>query len=340
MKAVVLDAFGTPEQLQLKEVPDPQPGFGEVLIKVAGCGVCYHDLLTRQGIIRFGVELPLIPGHEIAGEVVAAGPGVTDLKVGDRVCTLPLAVCGQCEACLTGEDNRCERQIMFGHRSAGGYAEYVVAPARSAVKVPPEIPLTEAAIFGCGIGTSYRAVQVAQVQGGETVLITGAGGGTGLHSIQLARAFGARVIAVTTSEQKVDRIKHYGADEVILAPDGKFHPQVRELTGSGVDVVIDHVGAPVWQSTVRSVKDGGRICFIGQVTGEGFEFNPGLIILRSIKLIGTRGASSVDLRRVVELVKLGRVKPVIDEVMPLAEAAQAHRKLSDRKAAGRVVLVP
>ena len=341
MQAIVLEAYGPPEVLQLRQVADPEPGPGEVLIKVAACGVCYHDLLTRQGVIRHGVELPLIPGHEIAGEVVAAGPGVDTLQVGDRVCSLPLATCGSCTACLAGEDNRCERQAMFGHRHAGGYAEYVVAPARALVKVPAEIPLAEAAVFGCGIGTSFRAIDsVARIRGGETVLITGAGGGTGLHSVQLARAFGARVIAVTTSESKVDRIRQCGADEVILAPDGKFHQQVRELTGGGVDAVLDHVGTPVWASTIRSVRDGGRICFIGQVSGDSIDFNPGLIILRSISLLGTKGASAVDLARVVELVRLGRVRPVIDAVLPLEAAAEAHRRLAERRAAGRVVLTP
>lgn len=341
LKAVVLDSFGAPDSLRVKDVPDPRPGYGEVLIKVAGCGVCYHDILTRQGVISFGVELPIIPGHEIAGEVVEVGPGVTELAIGDRVCTVQLAACGYCDACLTGDDNRCEKQQMFGHRSAGGYAEYVVAPVRSTVKVPPEVSLTEAAIFGCGIGTSYRAINgVARVAPGETVLVTGAGGGTGLHSVQLAKAVGARVLAVTTSEDKIQRVKENGADEVIFAPDGQFHPQVRELTGTGVDVVLDHVGSPIWHSTVRSVKNGGRICFIGQVSGQGFDFNPGLIILRSIALLGSRGASVMDLRRVVEMIKLGRIKPVVDEIMPLEEAAEAHRRLETRKAAGRIILVP
>lgn len=340
VKAVVLESFGAPEVLQVKDVPEPEPGYGQVLIKVAGCGVCYHDLLTREGVIRYGVELPLIPGHEIAGEIVEVGPGVSEFQVGDRVCTLIMATCGECEACLKGEDNRCERRIMFGHRNDGGYAEYVVAPARAIAKVPDGISLTEAAILGCGVGTSYRALNVAGVRGGETVLVTGAGGGTGLHTVQLARAFGARVIAATTSEEKVERIKQYGADEVILNPDGSFHQAVRDLTGSGVDVVIDHVGSPVWHSTIRSVKDGGRICFIGQVSGESIDFNPGLIILRAISLIGTKGASAVDLKRVIQLVEMGRVKPVIDDVLPLEEAAEAHRRLAHRRAAGRLVLTP
>lgn len=341
MRAVVLEEFGEPEVLRLREVPDPRPGPGEVLVRVEAAGVCYHDLLTRSGHIRHGMTLPVIPGHEIAGTVVETGPGVASLAAGDRVCSIQLATCGECLHCLRGEDMLCERQRMFGHGLAGGYAEYVVAPARALVKVPDSIPAPQAAILGCGVGTSFHAIRTAAaVRGGETVLVTGAGGGTGLHSVQIARAFGARVIAVTTSPGKETLIREHGADEVVVAPDGQFHEAVRRLSGGGVDVVIDHVGTPVWASTIRSVRNGGRICFIGQVTGDTVPFNPGLIILRQISLIGTKGAGAAEIRELVELVRLGRVRPVVAEVLPLERAADAHRLLAERRAAGRVVLAP
>lgn len=341
MKAIVLEEFGEPDVLQLRDLPDPEPGPGEVLVRVAAAGVCYHDLLTRAGHIRHGLTLPVVPGHEVAGVVEAVGEGVTSLAPGDRVCTVQLATCGECDACLSGNDHICRRQRMFGHGLAGGYAEYLVAPARSLVPVPDGIPLEQAALFGCGIGTSYQALTTtSRLQAGETVLVTGAGGGTGLHTVQLARALGGRVLAVTTSEGKVERIRAAGADEVILAPDGRFHDQVRELTGGGVDLVVDHVGTPVWSSTIRSVRDGGRICFIGQVTGDSVPFNPGLIILRSIALLGTKGATAANVRRVAELVRLGRVRPELDQVLPLAEAAEAHRRMAARQSTGRIVLRP
>jgi len=340
VKAVVLEEFGDPDVLRLRDLPDPEPGAGEVLIRVAAAGVCYHDLLTRAGHIRHGLTLPVVPGHEVAGVVEAVGPGVTWPAPGDRVCTLQVAACGACDACLSGSDHLCRRGRMFGHGLAGGYAQYMVAPARSLVPVPDGVPLEHAALFGCGIGTSYRALAVtSRLLPGETVLVTGAGGGTGLHTVQLARAMGARVLAVTTSEAKVDRIRAAGADEVILAPDGRFHQQVRSLTG-GVDLVVDHVGTPVWASTIRSVRDGGRVCFIGQVTGESMPFNPGLIIQRSVALLGSKGASSADVRRVAELVRLGRIRPEVDVVLPLNEAAEAHRRMAQRRSAGRVVLRP
>ena len=211
VKAIVLEEFGDPEVLQLRDLPDPEPGPGEVLVRVAAAGVCYHDLLTRAGHIRHGLTLPVVPGHEVAGVVEAVGPGVTGLAAGDRVCTVQLATCGTCDACLSGNDHICRRQRMFGHGLAGGYAEFLVAPARSLVPVPEGVPLEQAALFGCGIGTSYRALTAtSRLQAGETVLVTGAGGGTGLHTVQLARALGARVLAVTTSEGKVDRIARPG----------------------------------------------------------------------------------------------------------------------------------
>lgn len=341
MRAVVLERFGDPDVLALREVERPRPGPGQALVRVEACGVCYHDLLTRAGVIRHGMRLPVIPGHEIAGVVEELGPGVEGLAPGDRVCTVQLAACGGCAFCLRGEDHLCAGQRMFGHGLDGGYAEYVVAPARALVRVPPEIPLEQAATLGCGVGTSFRAIRTtAAVRAGETVVVTGAGGGTGLHSVQVARLVGARVIAVTTSPAKVERIREAGADEVVVAPDGQFHEQVRALTGGGADAVVDHVGTPVWASTIRSVRNGGRICFIGQVTGDAVPFNPGLIILRQVALLGSKGCTVADLRDLVELVRLGRIRPVVDRVLPLEAAAEAHRLMADRRAAGRLVLVP
>src|SRR5690606_10881864 len=158
VKAIVLEEFGEPDVLQLRDLPDPEPGPGEVLVRVAAAGVCYHDLLTRAGHIRHGLTLPVVPGHEVAGVVEAVGEGVTSLAPGDRVCTVQLATCGECDAWLSGNDHVCRWQRMFGHGLAGGYAEYLVAPARSLVPVPDGIPLEQAALFGCGIGTSYQAL--------------------------------------------------------------------------------------------------------------------------------------------------------------------------------------
>lgn len=340
MQAVVLKAFGDVEQLQPQTVENPIPGSGEVLLRVRACGICYLDTIVRRGM-RSRAKLPLILGHEIAGEVVEVGEGVKMTRPGDRVTCITHPGCGACDVCRSGRSNLCAKQQgMLGVEQDGGYAELVKVPERNLCVIPPGVSFEAAAIASCGIGAPYNGVcNVAKLRPGETALVTGAGGGLGVHTIQIARLAGARVIAVTGSEGKVRRLHELGADDVICSRGRDFSDEVKRLTGGkGVEVVVENVGSATFAGSFRSLSPGGRMVILGELSGTPVMLNPALLILKQITLCGTENASLGDLQHILELIRLGRIKPVISHVLPLAEAARGHRLMADRQHFGRIVL--
>jgi acryloyl-coenzyme A reductase len=341
VKAILLERFGDADMLEIRDVEVPRPSAGEVLIRVRACGVCYHDVLSRAGLMRRGMKMPAILGHEVAGEVAELGPGVTWLREGDRVAsTQRRSVCGRCRYCRTGGETLCAERRFLGHEVEGGYAEYVVVSADNLARIPAVTPFEEAAILACAIGTGLNAIRdVGRVRSGETVLVTGAGGGLGVHAVQLARLSGARVLAVTTSPNKVDRLHELGADEVIQATEGRFADRVREATGSeGVDVVIDNVGGKVFDEARRSMARRGRFVMVGEVSSDSVSLNLAQLFLRGLELRSAVSTTQRQLEDVVALVGRGRARPIVGQTLPLAEAAAAHRALEARSPFGRVVL--
>jgi acryloyl-coenzyme A reductase len=341
MRAVQLVAFDEPDNLELREVPIPEPGPGEVLVRVGACGVCGRDRVDRRG--RYpGMRLPVTLGHEIAGTVIAAGPGVDDLRRGERVASLQSAPCGRCADCRAGRTNRCREPLTFGHRLDGGYAEYVAAPAPAFVRLPDEVADEVGAVLACAVGTCLRALRErARVGPGETVAVTGAGGGLGLQAIQVARLLGARVIAVTTSADKEPAIREAGAGEVVVDEAGRFDRRVRELTeGLGPDVVLELVGAPTLETSLRCLRAGGRLALVGNILAERVELNPGLIIVRELEVIGSAMETRADLEETVALQAAGRLRTVVGHRFRLERALEAHRLLEARGNVGRVVLLP
>ncbi|MCG6121476.1 MAG: alcohol dehydrogenase catalytic domain-containing protein [Microvirga sp.] len=343
MRAIIQTEFGDPGVLRLAEMDTPRPKPNQVTLRVRACGVCGHDLLERKGVMRHGVAFPMVHGHEVAGDVVEVGEAVRSLKVGDRVASLQRDPCGHCHYCRRGQESSCLNNVFIGHNgTTGGYAEYMAIGERALVKLPPEVPYEHGAVLACSAGTILHAVrEEAKVRPGDTVLVTGAGGGLGMHSVILAKLFGARVIATTTSEAKVDALKAIGADEVVVAPDNNFTAEVKSLTGGyGVDVVLDNVGAPVFKPALKVMAPYGRFIVIGQVTSDEIRFNPAFLIFKNISLIGSKSTHWQELEDMVELTRRGQFTPVIAAVMPLSEAREAHVMLEERRAAGRVVLVP
>lgn len=343
MRAIIQTEFGGPDVLRMAELPDPKARHGQVVIRVKACGVCGHDLLERSGVMKHGVVFPMVHGHEVAGEVVEVGEGVQSLKVGDRVASLQRDPCGHCRYCRRGRESSCLNNVFIGHNgTTGGYGEYVAVGEKALVKLPDEVSYEHASVLACSAGTVLHAVrEEAKVKPGDTVLVTGAGGGLGMHSVKLARLFGAEVIATTTSEHKVDMLKQAGANHVVVAPDNDFTDEVRRVTaGYGVDAVLDNVGAPIFRSALKVMAPYGKFIVIGQVTGDKISFNPALLIFKNISLIGSKSTHWQELQDMVELTRRGQFTPVIAEVMPVAEAREAHVMLEERRAAGRVVLVP
>ncbi|MFN0299502.1 MAG: zinc-binding alcohol dehydrogenase family protein [Burkholderiales bacterium] len=345
MKAIVVRQPGRLDVMKIEHVEDPIAGPKDVVLKVDTCGVCFHDVLTRNGTLRAGVKMPCILGHEIAGTVVDVGRDVKQFKVGDRVASAQrYHICGACSFCRTGRESQCaERKFLGDYGLVGGYAEYVAIEDDNLALVPDNVSLDAAAIAACAIGTILNGIRdVGKLQVGESALITGAGGGLGLHAVQLARQTGAYVIAQTTSPDKVELIRSMGAHEVVVHARGEdFSPQVKKLTdGKGVDVLIDNVGTPLFNPMRKSLGQSGRWIMIGQLTGEFVPFNPAQLFLKNQSMYSVMSTSRRQLEDVLTLMKRGQIKPIITASLALEDAAKAHEMVETGKAVGRIVLRP
>lgn len=345
MRAMVVTSPGDADALVLTDVPMPELRPNDIRIKVEACGVCFHDVVTRNGVLRRGIKMPVIPGHEISGIVESVGPLVRDFKAGDRVCTVQRRhICGHCKYCRSGRETSCdEREFLGDWGLNGGYAEYVCVEEDNVAHVPDGIPLDEASVVACVIGTELNAVRdVAQVRPGDRVLVTGAGGGLGIHGIQVARASGAFTIGLTTTESKAQLIRDAGAHEVVVAGRNEdFSHAVKALTnGEGVDVVIDNVGSPLFQPTRKSLVMGGRWIFVGQLTGDFVQLNPAQLFMRDISIRSVKSTSLAQLQDCLRMVELGQVRPVITDRLPLEMAAEAHRMVESGRSTGRILLMP
>ena len=345
MKAVVVNKAGGLDALTYTEIPDPQPQGHELVLKVHSCGVCFHDVLTRNGTLKAGVRLPCVLGHEVAGTVVELGAQVKGFKLGDRVATTQRSyICGHCRFCRSGFEPLCAQRVFLGDVGlVGGYAQYLAISSDCIAQVPDGVDLDHAAVAACAVGTVLNAVRdVGRVQMGETVLITGAGGGLGLHAIQLARLAGARVLAQTTSADKVELIRKMGAHEVVLHKRGEpFAPLVRDMTqGQGADVIIDNVGTVLFEDMRKSLAIQGRWLMIGQLTGDFVPFNPAQFFLKNQSLLSVTSTSRSQLEDVLTLMQRGQVTPVIERKLPLIEAAQAHQAVEAGRTTGRWLLSP
>lgn len=338
MRAVELREFGGPECLVPAERPIPEPGDGHALVRVRACGVCFHDTLVRAGRMP-GVTLPRVLGHEFSGEIVAVGAGVRGVGTGDRVAALTRVTCGRCRFCAGGHASLCVDPMR---PTDGGYAEYVAMPAPGLQRIPEGVDFESAALAACAIGPSYNGlVTKARVTPGEVVVVTGAGGGLGMHALQVAQLHAARTIAVTGSEAKADALRQAGADAVVVSPSGDFAGQVKTLTaGAGADVVVENVGAASIPASLKSLRKGGRLVLLGDVSGGSVSVNPAMILLRELTLVVGKAASPVELAEILELLARRRLRAVVHERVELAAAARAHEWLAARQAVGRVVLVP
>ena len=263
MRAVVQRSVGEPEIMRVEDFPaPPKPQNDQVLIRVRAGGVCFHDLLVREGTYRDRVQLPLIPGHEMAGDVITVGENVTRIKPGDQVASTNRETCGQCDMCRTGREGLCPNQRFFGHNGPGAYAEFALVRENALSVVPRSIPPEIACTLSCAIGTELHGIRdVARTQAGDNVLVTGAGGGLGIHGVQVAKLCGAYVVALTTTPTKEKAIRAAGADEVVVINRGeRFDQKLRGLAPSGFDVICDNVGEPVFNSCFRTLAVGGVTC--------------------------------------------------------------------------------
>ncbi|NUQ36521.1 MAG: alcohol dehydrogenase catalytic domain-containing protein [Caldilineales bacterium] len=306
MKAAI---FYAPHQpLQIEEIATPTPGPGEVLVKVAACGLCHTDLsYIDHGVPTFK-KPPLVLGHEVSGLIAAVGAGAA-WREGDRVLVPAVYGCGQCQMCRTGRENICERMVMFGNNVDGGYAEYMLAPAKDVVALPADLPLIEGAIIADAVTTPYHAVvNRGQVKPGDSVVVFGCGG-VGINIVQIAAALGAHVVAVDIADEKLEMARKLGAQAVVNAKNvERADKEVRALTGGGAAIGFEAIGNPITQEqTFASVRNGGRFVMVGY-SPKPMTLNSGRVMYREMELIGSLGCRAVDYPRVLALASSGKIK--------------------------------
>lgn len=322
MKAMMVDAYGPPDSMTLRELPSPEPKKGEVLIRVRAAGVNFFDILIIAGTYQFKPPFPFGPGSEVAGDVIAVGDGVSNVKPGDRVMA------------MVAND---------------GYATEAIAPAAGCLPIPEGMTYEQAAGFPIVYGTSHVGLEHrANLKAGETLLVHGAAGGVGLTAVEIGKIMGATVIATASTDEKLEVCKQHGADHVINYSSGEFKDQVKELTGgNGADVIYDPVGGDVLLQSLRCINWEGRLLVIGFASGTIPDIPANLALIKNCAIVGHFwGAYRMRDPKVIvdSFTKLlgwfaeGKINPHVSMTFPLEDAAQALHALQERKATGKIVI--
>jgi len=343
MKALAFHEFGGPDKLKYEDVPDPKIKPNEVLVRVRACALNHLDLFVREGIPALKTPLPFWTGCDIAGEVAEVGAEVPGVKVGTRVAVNPNLTCGRCEFCAQGEDSLCVRYGILGEHVPGGLAEYVAVRGDNVLSLPASVSLEAAASFVLTNMTAWRMVVTqGQVRPGQDVLVIGVGGGVSSTAVQIARLCGARVIVTSSDDAKLEKAKALGAEVGInYKKNPDWAKQVFEATAKrGVDVVIENVGAATWKDSIRSLKGGGRLVTCGSTSGPVGETIIPLVFWKQVHLIGSTMANRQEFHDVMGQFFAGRLKAIIDEVVPLKDGAAAQQRLAEGKQFGKIVLTP
>ena len=365
MRAAVLER--APGGLHIEEIPIPEPLAGEVLVRVAACGVCHTDLHVMKAEVAF--PTPAVMGHEITGTVAALGPGVTGPPVGTPVASAFIMPCGFCSACAAGRDDLCDNFFAMNRLkgtlydgttrlrrkdgtplamySMAGLAEYSVVPATDVFPVPASLPLQESSVLGCAIFTAFGAVRhAAELRGGERIAVVAAGG-VGINIVQIARAFGAsQIIAVDIRDDKLAAATRLGATDVVNSQQVDAVARVRELTdGRGVDAAFEVLGLPqTFGQAFEMIRDGGRMIGVGIAPVKATaSIEITRLVRRELRIIGSYGARTrSDMPEIIRLAALGVFRPetIVTERFPLAEADAAYSALARGEIVGRAIVVP
>ena len=332
---------GGVEVLEYHELPDPVPGPGEVLVRLNAAALNHADLWVREGWPGLKLEMPHIPGSDGAGAIAALGPGVTGLVKGQRVVIDGNLGCGECEACLAGNDNLCRDWHLLGETVRGTYAEAVVVPARNVLPLPNGFDEHAAAAAALVFLTAWHSlITRGQVQAGESVLIVGASGGVNTAAIQVARQAGARVLVVGSSAAKLALAESLGAEVVIdRNRDENWSKAAFEATGRrGADVVVDNVGAGTFPLSLRAARKGGRILTVGNTGGPKFEVDNRFVFGKHLTIIGSTMGTLRDFATVMNLVFEGKLHAVLDRTYPLRQAGAAQELLAAGQQMGKITL--
>ncbi len=336
-----MHGYGGAEQLCYDSCEPPTiTETDEVIVKLKAAALNHIDIWNRMGATGIVVALPHILGADGAGVVAETGARVENVKVGDAVCLYPATGCGQCEFCRTERDFMCIRLRVLGERLEGTYAQYVKLPARNCFPIPAGYSFHQAAAFPLVFITLWRMVITnAALKPGETMLIIGIGGGVASATLQVAKQIGARAIVTSGSDAKLERAKILGADHGVNHFKENFVTAVGSLTGGrGVDVVLDCVGGEVWRQSLASLARGGRLVTCGATAGGQPQDDIGAIVSKQLKIYGSTLGSRREFAQLISFLNATKIKPIIDRVFSLSEAADAQRYVEAARQFGKVVL--
>jgi NADPH:quinone reductase-like Zn-dependent oxidoreductase len=342
MKAVRFHEHGGLDVLKYEEAPEPKILANEVLVKVKACALNHLDVFVRGGVPGWKVSMPHIVGADISGEVAEVGALVTHVKPGDRVLLAPGVSCGNCEMCCKGLDSACRQFSVFGVFIDGGYAECVKSPGMNVLPIPGDLSFDEAAAVPLVFLTAWHMLFTrAGLKPGEDVLVIGAGSGVGSAAIQVAKLVDARVIATAGADWKLEKARALGADEAINHTRQSISEEVRRLTRKrGVDVVVEHVGAAVWEACFDSLATYGRLVTCGMTTGADLKLNGQGLFGRQRTILGSFMGGKGELVDVLKFIGQRKLHAVIDSTFPLEAAAAAQQKMDGRDFFGKILLHP
>lgn len=341
MKALRIHQHGGPEVLQLDEIPRPEPGPGEVLVRVLAASVNHLDIWVRRGMPGFPVPFPRILGCDGTGEVAGLGAGVTAWKVGQKVVLEPGYTKGDARLEQEGTDHFEPDYEIRGEHCDGFHAEYVVLPERFLLALPEGLDPVAAAAVPLVFLTAWGMLERACLERGETVLVIGGASGVGSAAIQIARQRGARVLSTAGSEAKRALCLELGAEAAVDHRQKDWPKEIRTLTGGrGADVVVEHVGPATWVGSMRSLARLGRLVTCGGTTGPTVEVTLPHLFIKNQSILGSTMGPASALPTIFAHVARGIWKPVVHRVMPVSEAKEAHTRLEASDVVGKIVLVP
>ena len=344
MKAMIIREFGGPEVMQWEDVPTPTPGAGQVLVEVRAVSVNrVLDMEVRQHGGNYGVALPLVLGNDPCGVVAEVGPGVEGFNPGDAVTVFRSIRCLDCATCNSGDAERCPNSKMLGVQIWGGYAEYLCVPAANCVPVPEGLTFPQASIITRHFPLAFAEATIGRLEKDSWALVLGAAGGLGSCLVQVANSIGARIIAGAGADERVQAGLDLGAHYGVNYRRDDLGAEVARITdGYGVDVVFDNIGDPViFPKAISSMAKGGRLVTVGAHGGGMVTLDVRTLYQNRLQVLSGLGAEQVeDLTHALQLAADGEIQVLIDKVMPLREAAEAHRLVARNDSVGKVVLDP
>jgi len=341
MKAVRIHEHGGIDKLRYEEAEDPKlTSPADVIVELKAAALNRIDIWNRRGVTGVELSFPHILGGDGSGIVREVGSQVSNVKPGDAVCLYPPSGCGRCEFCVTDREFMCVHLRVLGEREKGTYAEYVKVPARKCFPIPVGLSFEEAAAFPLVFLTVWRMlVTNAELKPGELILILGIGSGVGTAALQLARHISARAIVTSSSYEKLEMAKNWGAEHGINYRSADFAQEIRNLTNKrGVDVVVDCVGGESWVKSLTSLAKGGRLVTCGATAGANPQTDIRRIFWNQLKIFGSTLGSRQEFVQLLSFMRASRTRPIIDQVFPLKQAAAAQQRMEDGKQFGKIVL--